>query len=64
MLIKYMKKRLKKRKYSKDKISDNLEVEIFRSCLFESKTNKHNVLVIDTSLGFNINKVLKYIRSI
>ena len=62
--IEILSKRLKKRKYSKDKISDNLEAEIFRSCLFESKTNKHNVLVMDTSLDFNINKVLKYIRSI
>tara|TARA_Y100000310_G_C20651012_1_gene799436 strand:+ start:241 stop:720 length:480 start_codon:yes stop_codon:yes gene_type:complete len=60
--IEVLGKRLKKRKYSKDKIADNLEAEIFRSCLFESKKNKHNILVIDTSEKFDVKDVVNYVK--
>lgn len=62
--IDILSKRLKKRKYGKNKIVDNLEAEIFRSCLFESKSKKHNVLVVDTSSKINFTNILKYIKGI
>jgi adenylate kinase len=59
--IEILDKRLKKRNYSKNKIADNLEAEIFRSSLFESKKNKHNVLVLDTSKKIDIKNIVNYI---
>lgn len=47
--IKKLSNRLKKRGYSKDKIKENVECEIFDICLNEAKDAKHKVLVIDTS---------------
>lgn len=62
--IEVLAKRLKKRKYSKNKIVDNLEVEIFKSCLLESKSKKHNILIIDTSSSINFDQILRYIGKI
>ena len=50
-----LKTRLEKRKYSKDKIRENLDVEIFDVILNEAKEFKHKIKVIDTTKGFNIN---------
>lgn len=47
--MKVIEKRLKKRKYGKDKIRENLDVEIFDVCLNEAKALNHRILVIDTS---------------
>ena len=47
--LKILEKRLKKRKYSKAKIRENLDSEIFDVCLNEAKEFKHNIRVIDTS---------------
>jgi len=47
--LKELKKRLKKRKYSKEKIRTNLDCEIFDVCHIEALENKHNVKVIKTS---------------
>ncbi|MFH1642643.1 MAG: adenylate kinase family protein [Nanoarchaeota archaeon] len=44
--LKELKKRLEKRKYSKAKIKENLECEIFDVCLNEAKENGHKVKVI------------------
>jgi adenylate kinase len=46
--LKQLEKRLKKRKYSKEKIRENLDAEIFDVCLEEAKENKHNVEVVYT----------------
>src|SRR3989344_3005263 len=46
--LKELKKRLKKRKYSKEKIRTNLHCEIFDVCHIEALENKHNVKVIKT----------------
>jgi len=46
--LKELEKRLKKRKYSKEKIRENLDAEIFDVCLEEAKENKHNVEVVRT----------------
>ena len=47
--LKELKKRLQKRKYSKDKIKKNLDCEIFDVCLIEALENKHKIKVVDTS---------------
>jgi len=47
--LKKLKKRLEKRSYSKSKVRENLDAEIFDVCLNEAKENKHNVLIVDTS---------------
>ena len=47
--LKVLKKRLEKRKYSKEKVRENLDVEIFDVCLNEAKEKGHKVKVVDTS---------------
>jgi len=49
--LKELNKRLKKRRYSKEKIRDNLDSEIFNICYEEAKTSKHNIFVIITTKG-------------
>lgn len=46
--LKKLKNRLKKRKYSKKKIEENLEVEIMDVCLNEAKKLGHKVKVVET----------------
>ncbi len=57
--IKELNKRLKKKKFGKYKIQENIQAEIFDICLNESKESKHKILAIDTTKGFNINKISK-----
>lgn len=45
--LKKLERRLKSRKYSKKKIQENLQAEIFQVCLNEAKEKGHKVLVID-----------------
>ncbi|MBT4150795.1 AAA family ATPase [Candidatus Woesearchaeota archaeon] len=47
--LKKLEKRLKERKYSKKKIRENLDAEIFQICLNEAKENGHKVVTFDTS---------------
>ena len=60
--LKTLEKRLKKRKYSKSKITENLECEIFDVCLNEAKENKHKIAVIDTTKKIDLNKIIKIIK--
>ncbi|MBW2977458.1 adenylate kinase family protein [Candidatus Woesearchaeota archaeon] len=60
--LKTLEKRLKKRRYNKEKIRENLDAEIFDICLNEAKENKHKVLVVDTTKGINLNKIIKKIK--
>ena len=46
--LKELEKRLKKRKYYKDKIRENLDTEIFDVCLEEAKEKGHNIEIIWT----------------
>ncbi|MBN4049032.1 AAA family ATPase [archaeon AH-315-M20] len=55
--LKELQKRLKKRKYSKEKIRENLDTEIFDICFHEAKENKHKILIIDSAKSINIDKV-------
>jgi adenylate kinase len=59
--IDVLKKRLKKRKYSLQKIKDNIEAEIFNVCFEEAKENGHKMLVVDTSNGIT-KEVLSLIK--
>jgi len=47
--LKKLQKRLEKRGYSKAKIRENLDSEIFEVCLHEAEENKHNILVVNES---------------
>ncbi|TKJ17359.1 kinase [Candidatus Woesearchaeota archaeon B3_Woes] len=55
--LKTLEKRLKKRKYNKSKIRENLDCEIFDICLNEAKENKHKVLKVDTSKKVNVKNI-------
>ena len=47
--LKVLKKRLEKRKYSKAKIKENLDAEIFEICHTEAQDQGHNIILVDTS---------------
>ena len=53
--IKELNKRLQRKGFSKSKIQENIQAEIFDVCLNEAKGHKHKVVVVDTTKGFNIN---------
>ena len=57
--LKILQTRLKKKKYGKEKIRENLDAEIFDVCLEEAKSYNHKLLIIDTSKGINISKISK-----
>ena len=45
--LRKLKNRLKRRKYSKKKIEENIQAEIFQTCLHEAREKGHNVVVVD-----------------
>ena len=47
--IKELNKRLKKKKYHKEKIQENLQAEIFDICYNEALERKHKIFIVDTS---------------
>ena len=47
--IKELSKRLKKKRFHKEKIKENIQAEIFGICHNEALERKHNIIVIDTS---------------
>lgn len=57
--LKTLEKRLKKRKYSKAKIRENLDCEIFDVCLNESKEKGHKIAIIDTTRKVDIDEIIK-----
>ena len=62
--LKVLQKRLKRRKYSKEKIRENLDAEIFDVCLNEAMERKHKMLVLDMTKGVGIGKVYNKINPI
>ena len=62
--LKKLEKRLKLRKYSKQKIRENLDAEIFQVCLMEAKEKKHKVLRYDIAKGMDEKKILKELKII
>lgn len=59
--INELNRRLKKKKFHKGKIQENLQAEIFDICYNEAIERKHNVIIVYTAKGFNINKIAKQI---
>ncbi len=47
--LKVLRNRLKNKGYSKSKVRENLDAEIFDICLNEAYEKGHNLLIIDTS---------------
>lgn len=47
--LKVLQKRLQKRKYSPQKIRENLDAEIFQICLMEALERGHRIQVFDTN---------------
>src|SRR3989344_6117921 len=62
--LKKLEKRLKARKYSKNKIRENLDAEIFQVCLAEAKDKRHKVLMYDIAKGMDEKKILKELKII
>jgi len=60
--LKKLNNRLKQRKYSKQKIKDNLEAEIFDVCSEEAKALKHKIKILDTSNQLNHKLVAKQLK--
>jgi len=60
--LKILEKRLKKRRYSSDKIRENLDAEIFDICLEEAKQKKHKIKIVDTSENVDINRLIKDLK--
>ena len=67
--LKELKRRLEKKGYSKKKIRENLDCEIFDVCLNEAKEIGHKVVIIDTTKGIDektiktLEKELKKVRT-
>ncbi len=59
--LKVLEKRLKKRKYNKSKIRENLDCEIFDVCLNEAKEKKYKIIEIDTTKRTDIKDIKKLI---
>ena len=57
--IKELNKRLKRKKFSKTKIQENLQAEIFDVCFNEALERKHKVLAVNTTKSFNISSIAK-----
>ncbi len=47
--LKLLQKRLQKRKYSKEKIRENMDAEIFQICLMEAQEQGHHLKLFDTA---------------
>jgi adenylate kinase len=62
--LKILEKRLKKRKYTKNKIRDNLDSEIFDICLNEAKELGHHTFVINTTKGIKKDTISQVIGEI
>ena len=55
--LKILEKRLKEKKYDKNKVRENVDAEIFDICLNEALENKHKIIVIETSKRTDFSKI-------
>lgn len=60
--LKILKQRLEKRRYSKAKVHENLDAEIFDICLIEAEERGHSVMVIDMSKKIKEGEAIKNIK--
>lgn len=56
--IEELNKRLKRKKFRKSKIQENLQAEIFDVCYDEAIDRKHKIITVDTTKGFNIDNII------
>ncbi|MBN2457806.1 AAA family ATPase [Candidatus Woesearchaeota archaeon] len=61
--LKVLEGRMKKRGYHREKVRENLDSEIFDICLTEAMEAGHNILVIDTEIEPDIEKIRLRLRS-
>lgn len=61
--LKKLEKRLRKRGYSKEKIRENLDAEIFDICLEEAGESGHKVIIVDTGKKIDMKKIIKQINN-
>lgn len=59
--INILNKRLKKKKFNKEKIRENLQAEIFDICCNEALEEKHKIIVANTTKSINISSIAKKI---
>jgi adenylate kinase len=57
--LKELEKRLEKRGYSREKVRENLDSEIFEVCRSEALEAGHSVIVIDTTKGYDLDNLIK-----
>lgn len=62
--LKKLEKRLKKRGYSRKKIRENLDAEIFQVCSNQAKEKGHRVIVVDTKKWMAKRNLLKKIKKL
>jgi len=62
--ISALRERLKKRNYSVQKIKDNIEAEIFDTIVIEAKERKHNLMILDTTKGYDLKEIVKFIKAL
>ncbi len=60
--LKLLKRRLKRRGYAENKMKDNLECEIFDTCLIESQEAGHTVVTVETDKKVDYDKIMKKIK--
>lgn len=60
--LKILEKRLKQRKYSKPKIRENLDSEIFQVCLNEAREKGHKLMGIDIAKENSLLKQWKKVK--
>jgi len=60
--LKKLEKRLQQRKYSKKKIRENLDAEIFQICLIEAKEKGHQVITFDTGKRISKEKMVSEVE--
>ena len=61
--LKKLESRLTDRKYSKKKIRENLDSEIFQICLNEAKEKKHDILVVDSAKRYSKKNISDWIKT-
>jgi adenylate kinase len=61
--LKELKKRLERKRWPESKIRENMDAEIFDICYVEAKEQKHRILIVDTTKGVDIGKLVKKIKT-
>jgi adenylate kinase len=60
--LKELEKRLKARGYDEAKVKDNLECEIMQVCESEAFELGHDMIIVDTTSGFDVEEIKEKIR--